>query len=44
MLRETDPGVYRGTHVVSRNDRIDPLQQMTARLTHGETTLTRAFT
>lgn len=42
-LRQTTPGNYTGSYVVRRNDRIDPTQLITARVTYGERTYSRAF-
>jgi hypothetical protein len=42
-LRQQSPGNYSGTYVVSRKDRIDPMQMMTARVTAGTGTVSRQF-
>jgi hypothetical protein len=42
-LKQQAAGSYTGSHVVRRNDRIDPTQLMTARITVGERTVTRQF-
>jgi hypothetical protein len=42
-LTQQAAGNYTGSHVVRRNDRIDPTQLMTARITVGERTVTRQF-
>jgi hypothetical protein len=42
-LRQRTPGNYTGTYTVRRNDRIDPLQMMAARVTHSGRTIARNF-
>jgi hypothetical protein len=42
-LRERSPGIYQGTHVVRRADRIDPTEFITARVTHGQRTVAQNF-
>lgn len=42
-LQEQSPGKYTGTHVVRRSEHIDPLQQMVARVTFGDRTVSRQF-
>jgi hypothetical protein len=42
-LRQVSPGVYRGNYTVRRVDQIDPTLLMTASLTYGDRTITRAF-
>lgn len=43
-LRERQNGVYTGTHVVRRGDRIDADDMVSVRVTHGDRTLARDFT
>lgn len=43
QLRQQGPGSYTGSYVIRRQDRIDPTQLLTARLTYGTTTYTRQF-
>lgn len=43
-LRETTRGVYRGTYVVRRADRIDPTQLLAVRMTRGTVTSRQNFT
>jgi hypothetical protein len=43
VLRETSPGVYRGTYIVRRGDRIDPTRVMTGRISVAGQTLARNF-
>ena len=42
-LQAQSPGTFTGAYVVRRNDRIDPLQAMTARVSDGQRTLSRSF-
>lgn len=42
-LQEQSAGKYTGTHVVRRSERIDPMQQMVARVTYDERTVSRQF-
>lgn len=42
-LAQAAPGVYRGSYVVRRTDRIDTTGLMMARLTHGSQTISRNF-
>jgi hypothetical protein len=43
QLQPQSPGTFTGAYVVRRNDRIDPLQLMTGRVSDGQQTLTRSF-
>lgn len=42
-LRQQTAGNYTGTYVVRRADRIDPTQMVVARVTHGNSTISRDF-
>jgi hypothetical protein len=42
-LREQGRGTYAGSYVLRRSDRVDPMQLMTARVTHGDRVHTRQF-
>ena len=42
-LRQQTAGNYTGSYVVRRADRIDPMQRITTRVTHGKSTIAREF-